>query len=173
MNPSPTFRDHGAETIRKHLRKMLSHAEGVHAGDDANAVHKMRVGSRRLRAAVSVFTEAFKGPEFARFEREVKRVTDALGAARDLDVMIDTLTKLDESLPENERSGLESFIEAKKGERAGLQAEVRRALERLDREDIVGRLDAAIGRDGTDDGEPASAPAEPADEATPSTTGEV
>ena len=44
-------------------------------------------------------------------EREIKRVADALGEARDLDVMIQKMGKMGESLPESQRAGvLSTFV---------------------------------------------------------------
>src|SRR5579871_2580831 len=117
----PTFRTYATQAIRESLHKMLSHAEGVREGEDIEAVHDMRVASRRLRAALSVFGAAFPGRDFARFERDVKAVTDALGAARDLDVMIDTLQKMEGELPPAEQAGIESFVQEKRSQRDKLQ----------------------------------------------------
>ena len=42
-------------TVLKPLEEMLMNWDGVRSGNDAEAVHDMRVASRRLRAALSVF----------------------------------------------------------------------------------------------------------------------
>ena len=42
---------------------MWKHRDGTLAGDE-EALHDMRVGSRRLRAALDVFAAAFHGDEF-------------------------------------------------------------------------------------------------------------
>jgi CHAD domain-containing protein len=142
----PTFREYGAQVIRESLTKMLSHAESVRLADDIVAVHKMRVASRRLRAAIGVFAAAFPDPAFARFERDVKAVTDALGAARDLDVMIDTLEKIELSVAEHERGGVDRFIARRKQERGARQDEVRRALNRLEKRDLLQAFDEIVER---------------------------
>ncbi len=57
------------------------------AGRDAGAVHDLRVASRRLRAALSLLEAG--GVRRARaWRKAVRRVTRALGRARDLDVQI-------------------------------------------------------------------------------------
>lgn len=55
---------------------------------DPEGVHQMRVGLRRLRAAISVFKEMLPGPETEAVKRQLKWLTGQLGAARDLDVLI-------------------------------------------------------------------------------------
>jgi len=142
MNEPPSFREYGTQVIRESLEKMLSYTAAVRAADDVEALHDMRVASRRLRAAISVFAAAFPGPAFVQFEQDVKAITDALGEARDLDVMIETLEKLEESIPENERAGMNALIEEKRKRRAKLQKDVRRALNEIEKRDLPRRFEA-------------------------------
>lgn len=138
MEDSLTFREYGIQVIRERLIKMLSYMRGVRRGEDIEAVHDMRVASRRLRSALSVFKSVFASQEFMRFEREIKAITDALANARDLDVMILTLEELQQSLPSMQRNGVESFIEIKKDERMKCQRDVIRAFDHLENRDLVG-----------------------------------
>jgi len=59
----------------------------VEAGD-AEGVHQMRVGLRRLRAAISFFKDLLQDRESARIKRDLKWLLGELGPARDLDVLI-------------------------------------------------------------------------------------
>lgn len=152
MTEASSFREYGVQVIGERLKKMLSYADAVRKAEDIEALHDMRVASRRLRAAIAVFAPAFRDPEFARFEREMKALTDALGEARDLDVMIDTLRKLELDIAEAERAGIEGFIARKRRDRQKRQKDVLQALHHLDRHDlerwfaeIVAREDRARG----------------------------
>jgi len=49
----------------------------------------MRVGLRRLRAAISVFKHLLCGPETEAINTELKWLTEQLGPARDFDVLIE------------------------------------------------------------------------------------
>jgi CHAD domain-containing protein len=140
------FRDYGAKVIRERLVQMLSHAHGVRLGEDTEALHQMRVASRRLRAAISMFEPAFGNATYRKFEREVKSITDALGVARDLDVMIEALRKLDTELPDDERMGMDSFISEREVARGKCQSDIVRALEQLEEADLLSRLDAIVLR---------------------------
>jgi inorganic triphosphatase YgiF len=53
----------------------------------AEGVHQMRVGLRRLRAALSVFKGVLRGPETETIKRSLKWLTEELGPARDMDVL--------------------------------------------------------------------------------------
>ena len=54
----------------------------------AEGVHQMRVGLRRLRAALSIFKKALRGPETEAIKSSLEWLTEELGPARDLDVMV-------------------------------------------------------------------------------------
>lgn len=140
------FREYGARVMRERLVVMLSHAPGVRLAEDIEALHDMRVASRRLRAALGMFAPAFPDPSFKRFEADVKAVTDALGVARDLDVMIETLKEMEEELPEGERAGMEKFVAERLAHRARCQIDVVRALDRLDKQNLLARLDEIVSR---------------------------
>ncbi|HTX23235.1 MAG TPA: CHAD domain-containing protein [Steroidobacteraceae bacterium] len=56
---------------------------------DAEGIHQMRVGLRRLRTAISIFKDLVHGPETEAIKTELKWLTDQLAAARDLDVLIE------------------------------------------------------------------------------------
>ena len=69
--------DHVAEAGRKvlrfHLARMLDYEAGTRAGEDAEDLHKMRVATRRQRAAWRVFGEAFRDrPDAALPERPAR-----------------------------------------------------------------------------------------------------
>ena len=176
--PETDFRTFGEQVIRERLRKMLSYTDAVRSGDDIEAVHDMRVASRRARAALSVFAAAIIDPEFADFQREVRTVTKALGAARDLDVMIQTLETMEMQLPASAHGSFDRLLDEKRRQRAGLQAGVVRAIARLGRRDLGAWFDriAARGRGetpphgqgGVDAArEPAAAPPQVSDEPAP------
>ncbi len=67
--------------------------EGVRAAEDIEYIHRMRVASRRLRAAMPLFSSCFSQKNYNRWSEEIKEITRALGEARDTDVQIAYLTK--------------------------------------------------------------------------------
>ncbi len=146
-NQPASLRSYGTEMIRGQLVTMLSHLEGVRDGKDIEALHDMRVASRRLRAALGVFAAAFEDPDFARFEAEVKAITDALGEARDLDVMIETLEGLEREIPESQRSGMDRFIQETRARRRALQSGVVRALDRVRKQALDQWFERIVERD--------------------------
>jgi inorganic triphosphatase YgiF len=56
--------------------------------DDPEGIHQMRVGLRRLRAAMSLFAELLRDSQSAAIKTELKWLTNELGPARELDVLV-------------------------------------------------------------------------------------
>ena len=75
------------------LEAFARELEGVRAGEDIEYIHRMRVASRRLRAALPLFVSCFSPKNYARWSEEIKEITRALGDARDTDVQIAYLVK--------------------------------------------------------------------------------
>lgn len=69
---------------------IISQEEMVTAGD-AEAVHDMRVATRRLRVALSNFAACFDAEKRRAMRAQLGQIADVLGAVRDLDVMLEAL----------------------------------------------------------------------------------
>jgi CHAD domain-containing protein len=111
-----TADDHVAEAGRKvmrfHLARMLDQEPGVRAGIDSEAVHKMRVATRRQRAAWRVFGEAFRKGRTKRYRDGLREMAGRLGAVRDLDVQLEAADAYRADLPVAEQRALEPLLGA-------------------------------------------------------------
>lgn len=139
------LRDFAAQALAQRLSKMLAQAEGALSGEQSEPIHQMRVWSRRTRAAHDLFEFCFPGKEYRALGRELKRVTDALGAARDLDVMIGSLREEAETLPPEQRAGIDRFITRLSSRRRARQKAVIRAMHRLERCRLAERFSKLLG----------------------------
>ena len=74
------------------LRQIVANEPLVGTGE-AEALHQMRIGLRRLRAAIAVFTKMTADSEQERIKDELKWITNELGPARDLDVFTADILK--------------------------------------------------------------------------------
>lgn len=109
------FRDAARATLRSAFEKMMKNADATRAGlrksepspGEIEALHDMRVGSRRLRAALSVFARVFGKNDYREIERDIAAITGALSAVRDLDTQRETLAGVAADLPPNEAYGVE------------------------------------------------------------------
>jgi triphosphatase len=109
--PDDTIAEAGRKVLRLHLRRMLSMEAGTRSGSDPEDLHKMRVATRRMRAAWRVFDGAYQPSRQRRYVAELKQVAGALGAVRDLDVQLDGLTEYGHGLPESGAEALGPLAE--------------------------------------------------------------
>ena len=73
---------------RNCLAHICANQDGVATGHDAECVHQMRVGLRRLKSALRSFRKLMQLPEA--LQQELDWLTGELGGARDWDVLADT-----------------------------------------------------------------------------------
>jgi inorganic triphosphatase YgiF len=69
------------------LRHFSANADGRSL--DSEAVHQMRVGLRRFRAAISLFKSFLPGPSTGKIKTQLKWLTDELASAREIDVLVE------------------------------------------------------------------------------------
>ncbi len=114
--PGVTADDHIAEAGRKvmrfHLARMLDREAGTRSGLDAADVHKMRVATRRQRAAWRVFGSAFRPRRTRRYRDGLREIARRLGAVRDLDVQLEAADAYRADLPGAEQRALEPLLAA-------------------------------------------------------------
>jgi putative phosphoesterase len=122
----------GSETLSKLLQAFKAQIEGVIESKDIEYVHRMRVSSRRLRAAMPLFRTCYPKKKFKKWLGEVKKVTTFLGEARDLDVQIAFIQAYSQELKSpTESAGLEPMLKSHKNRRKAIQATVTGGLEEL------------------------------------------
>ncbi|MDX1934466.1 MAG: CHAD domain-containing protein [Capsulimonadales bacterium] len=129
-----------SDPTREGLRQKDPTPQGI------DALHDMRVGTRRLRAALSVFGALFPPEDLARFERRLGKMTDALGTVRDCDVRIETLRRLMDRLPENEAYGISRLIVRTVKERNRRRKALLAALEKWEKERFERQFFKALRR---------------------------
>ena len=81
MSAADAFRTIGRSTLRH-----ISANEPAVERSESEGVHQMRVGLRRLRAAISLFSKLLVDKQTERIKSELRWLTGELAPARDLDV---------------------------------------------------------------------------------------
>lgn len=102
FGPDTPFRRAAERVLTERLDDLTKHEAGSRAGTDPEALHDMRVASRRLRAAVEAFGVCYRGKEFRRIARQTKELTRALGDVRDRDVLLERLDAYAATVPPDE-----------------------------------------------------------------------
>jgi inorganic triphosphatase YgiF len=80
---------------RSCLAQFVRNERLVRASRRPEAVHQARVGIRRLRAAISIFKPLLGDPQSERLKAGLRQAGADLGAARDLDVLIERMNALE------------------------------------------------------------------------------
>ena len=105
-----TLGDAACDAIEKYFRKSVEHEAEVLKDKDAEELHQMRVGLRRLRSAVTGFAPVLDLPKEAQ-ERKIGKVARILGNLRDLDVILESLqNRYYPSLPAQEQEVLDKAL---------------------------------------------------------------
>lgn len=133
------------------LQQMQDNEAGVAQGGDAECIHQMRVGLRRLRCALRLFETSMPLP--AAQQAELAWLGKILGAARDADVLANAiLPKLIEACPHEAdllrlRQCASRIARQKRQQAARAVASVRHARLMLG---LVGWVEAAHWRESLD-----------------------
>ncbi len=85
------FAEAGRKVVLFHLQSMKRHEFAAMEGSDIEGVHQMRVSTRRLRSAYSIFRSAFPDVYERTVYKPIRRTANALGAVRDMDVLLSKL----------------------------------------------------------------------------------
>ncbi|NPV77199.1 MAG: CHAD domain-containing protein [Anaerolineae bacterium] len=122
----------GSATLLKHLEAIQKELEGVKAAEDIEYIHRMRVATRRFRNALDIFSGCLPQKKHVLWQRQIRLITRALGAARDTDVQIDHIANILENTEDKKlKPGLNRLILRLRQKRQKLQRNVLTALEKL------------------------------------------
>lgn len=128
----PGIRSFGASILIQSVQALEKEIEGIRTTVDIEYIHRMRVASRRLRSALSIFKEILPEKKQTGWARTIRQLTQALGEARDTDVQIDLLFNLQKTVSEPKyKPGMNRLYLRLTQNRAHLQQDVSCALDEL------------------------------------------
>lgn len=139
----PSYRRLAADSILAQLDAIQARLDGARRGD-VEAVHKLRVASRRLRAALGVFKPTLPGEDRRRWRKEIRLLTRALGPGRDLDVQLDALAAYRPELSAGGHKALDAMSEALTSRRRKAQPDIDETIDRLARKRTLITLAKAV-----------------------------
>jgi CHAD domain-containing protein len=114
--------------LRRHFAALLAKEPGTRLGDDTEQLHDMRVASRRLRAALSLFAD-FLPAGADHMREELGWLGRALGAVRDLDVQLEQLDVWVGEVSDEDRKPLDALRAVLEEQRAVARAAMLEALD--------------------------------------------
>jgi CHAD domain-containing protein len=113
--------------LRTQLGAVLAHDPGTRLGRDPESLHDMRVAVRRaralLRAGDQLYTDDVDG-----FVEELRWLGERLGAVRDLDVLLDRLRPVVETLEPDDRETARQMLRTLERKRTAARTSLLKAL---------------------------------------------
>lgn len=108
----------GRKTLYTHFLRMLANEAGTRLGEDIEALHDMRVATRRMRAAYRIFAAYFDPKVIKPFNKSLRRAGQTLGAVRDLDVLLERGEAYRSTLPPEQAEALLPLLDDWRAQRA-------------------------------------------------------
>jgi triphosphatase len=142
--------------LRRLLAAWQQHEPGARHGEDAEALHQLRVTARRIDATLGLFKRQLP-PSLVHARKTTKGVLRSLGAARDLDVQLAELAQYSERLAEHEQAAAEPLRLRLEAERERARARMVRGLDSEATHHWLETLSLAGAELGEHGGEPALA----------------
>jgi CHAD domain-containing protein/transposase-like protein len=124
IQPDDPMSEAGRKVLRYHFIQMLANEPGTRLGEDIEALHDMRVATRRMRAAFDVFGEYYRPKALKAHLKGLRAAGRALGKVRDLDVFMEKAGHYQAGLPEAERPDLAPLLEVWQEQRQAARQEM-------------------------------------------------
>ncbi|MGH7732087.1 MAG: CHAD domain-containing protein, partial [Candidatus Eiseniibacteriota bacterium] len=87
-HPESTIVERLEKSVAERIEAFAAAARRVRAGSDAEAIHDLRVATRRLWAALRVWRSLLPGPARRTAARRLRRLRRRIGRARELEVHV-------------------------------------------------------------------------------------
>jgi CHAD domain-containing protein len=110
VEPDDPMPEAGRKVLYLHFVRMLANEAGTRLGEDPEALHDMRVATRRMRAAFDLFAPYYERKVLAPFAKGLRRTGRTLGAVRDLDVLLGKAAAYQAGLPPESTDALEPLL---------------------------------------------------------------
>ncbi len=94
VNRDIRIQKYASENILANTQNLLQTLERIQTRHEIEDIHDLRVASRRIRIALSVFNNFFPKRKVKTWEETIRSITRKFGKTRDLDVQIEFLESL-------------------------------------------------------------------------------
>jgi CHAD domain-containing protein len=115
--PDEPMSEAGRKVLYLHLVRMIENEPGTRDGQDIEALHDMRVATRRMRSAFRVFGPFFKPRAIRSYASGLRQTARVLGAVRDLDVLMAKARVYLVELPAENAHDLDPLLDVWEGQR--------------------------------------------------------
>jgi len=138
MSDKASYNMLGARAMLDRLQEIIKLSSGVKKSRKREKIHQMRVATRRIRAAFSIFTDLMEGKRARKWKKVIRQITSTLGTTRDLDVQLESLeATLSEIKEKRFQPGIERLHLRLTQKRHRMQPKVVRAMERIESSGVI------------------------------------
>ena len=130
-------------------REILLHDPGTRLGDDPEDLHDLRVAVRRMRAILRLAAPPLDEAWATSLRDELKWLGNALGAVRDLDVLLEHLHTEQQSLPRDDAKAFKPLLGRLERERAAKRKALLQVMRSARYSALLDRLEEAAHRPQT------------------------
>ena len=146
------FAEFGRDILPEYTKKFLKWPDDVRKQEDPEAVHKMRVASRRLRAVLDAFEACADPASVKKINGRVKKLADTLGTVRDIDVMISGLSSYMQGIASEEQVGVRWLIDRLQTYHQQEEQTLDAELQNLDEDAMHQQIDTLIAKGASKNG---------------------
>lgn len=142
--PEDTMAAAGRKVLLDQFVKMLLHEAGSRSGEDIIHVHDMRVATRRSRSALLLLEDYYKPKQVRTYRSQLQKIARALGAVRNLDVIIPDLEQFQMTMDEKHQADLQAVIEKLDAQRTKARKNLNKILDKADYRRFVDNYSAFL-----------------------------
>jgi len=136
----------GADFMLKQVQRLEEEIDSAIEAKDVEAIHQIRVASRRLRNAFEHFKDCLPSKKSKDWQDEIRKITHALGRARDLDIQIECVNACyDETLGMPYKPGYRRLLLRLKQRRVKAQKKVNKTLDKLKGGNLLSKMQSHFG----------------------------
>lgn len=128
----------GAFWVLEHSKALSKASKGITKRDNIEDIHDLRVATRRIRACLSIFCNAFNEKDIKQWQKAIKDITKSYGSTRDLDVQIDFLKTFYKEIQERKcKSGIRRVLLRLQQKRKKVQDKVTEKAEDIKQNELL------------------------------------
>jgi inorganic triphosphatase YgiF len=159
MEPRSPAAEAGRALLCEQWQKLEEHEPKVREGDH-DALHDMRVATRRLRAMLEVLGDTvYQARTTRRLRKGLKRLAAALGAVRDTEVLLEAVEGYVQGPGADNHAGIDGLIDHLHCQREEARAALLDELDRKRTHRLLGRLQDFVTTEGAGVKDAAAGPA--------------
>lgn len=148
------FDETGRRLLKERTKALLEWRDDVLEGKDSEAVHKMRVASRRLRAVLDAYEPICEPQRFRYVYRQVKKMANLLGEVRDTDVMIQNLKQFAAQEGQNSlQEGVDWLVKRLRSYRQTQHRQLKKFFKKFDEKAFEEQVSACLASERWQHGE--------------------